>query len=76
MKDLCAVSRPTQGLDMEHAERRLWKVQDVARYLAVGKSWVYDRAASGLLPSLHVGGLLRFDPEAVAAWVRQQPSTR
>jgi excisionase family DNA binding protein len=43
----------------------LWTWRDVARALKVSRSWVYARASSGELPSLRVGGLLRFSPEAV-----------
>ncbi|PTL82534.1 helix-turn-helix domain-containing protein [Vitiosangium sp. GDMCC 1.1324] len=47
---------------------RLWTVKDVSTYLQVSTSWVYQRAASGELPSLKVGGLLRFDPNAIRNW--------
>ena len=43
----------------------LWDAQDVARYLKVSRSWVYQRAEAGLLPCVRVGGLLRFRPESV-----------
>ena len=48
----------------------LWDANDAARYLKVSRSWVYQRAESGLLPCLHVGGLVRFDPEVVRAFAR------
>jgi excisionase family DNA binding protein len=48
----------------------LWNADDVARYLKVSRSWVYQRAESGELPCLHVGGLLRFEPDAVLAFAR------
>jgi excisionase family DNA binding protein len=44
----------------------------VARYLKVSRSWVYHRAEAGLLPYLRVGALLRFEPAAVRAYVREQ----
>ena len=43
----------------------LWDANDVARYLKVSRSWVYQRAEAGLLPCVRIGGLLRFDPRAV-----------
>jgi hypothetical protein len=33
----------------------LWDANDVARYLRVSRSWVYQRAEAGLLPCLRVG---------------------
>ena len=47
----------------------LWDANDVARYLKVSRSWVYQRAEAGLLPYVRVGGLLRFDPESIRAFV-------
>jgi excisionase family DNA binding protein len=49
---------------------RLWNANDVASYLRVSRSWVYQRAESGELPCLHVGGLIRFDPATVRAFAR------
>jgi excisionase family DNA binding protein len=48
----------------------LWSVVDVATYLKASRSWVYQKAEAGLLPCLHLGGLLRFEPTAVRAWAR------
>ena len=47
---------------------RLWDANDVANFLKVSRSWVYQRAEAGLLPHLKVGGLLRFDPEEIRAY--------
>ena len=52
----------------------LWDASDVARYLKVSRSWVYHRAESGELPCLKVGGLLRFDPQAIYAFARGVPA--
>jgi excisionase family DNA binding protein len=47
----------------------LWDARDVARYLKVSRSWVYQKAEAGLLPYLKVGGLVRFVPERIRAYV-------
>lgn len=52
----------------------LWDANDVAAYLKASRSWVYQRAEAGLLPSLRIGGLLRFDPAVVRASVRGELS--
>jgi excisionase family DNA binding protein len=49
---------------------QLWDANDVARYLKVSRSWVYHRAESGELPSFRVGGLRRFDPQAIQSFAR------
>ena len=53
----------------------LWDANDVARYLKVSRSWVYNRAETGLLPCFRVGGLLRFDAETVKTYARHGPSS-
>jgi excisionase family DNA binding protein len=50
----------------------LWDPKDVMLFLKVSRSWVYQRASTGELPCLRVGGLLRFEPEAVRAWARRK----
>ena len=52
----------------------LWDANDVARYIKASRSWVYHQAEAGKLPHLRVGALLRFDPEAVKAFVHGQPA--
>ncbi|HZZ86682.1 MAG TPA: helix-turn-helix domain-containing protein [Anaeromyxobacteraceae bacterium] len=43
----------------------LWTAEDVARWAKTSRSWVYQHAAAGLIPCIKVGGLLRFEPQAV-----------
>jgi excisionase family DNA binding protein len=56
--------------DLADGAPELWDANDTARYLKVSRSWVYQRAESGELPCLHVGGLIRFDPVTVRAFAR------
>jgi excisionase family DNA binding protein len=55
---------------------QLWDAEDVARYLKVSRSWVYHRAESDELPCLKIGGLLRFDPQAIHAFARGESVQR
>ena len=57
-------------LETCEAEDRLWDVADVATYLHVSKSWVYQASASGTLPCVRIGALVRFEPSSLKAWVR------
>jgi excisionase family DNA binding protein len=43
----------------------LWNKDDVAAYLNVSPSWVYQKVAAGLLPHVRIGGLVRFHPELI-----------
>jgi len=53
-----------------HSEEALWTASDVAQYLKLSRSWVYQRAEAGLLPCLRIGGSLRFEPAAIRAFAR------
>lgn len=55
-------------------EATLWDANDVARFLKTSRSWVYQRAQAGQLPCLKVGGLLRFEPAAIRAFIKGQNS--
>jgi excisionase family DNA binding protein len=54
-------------------EWELWTWREVAQRLKVSRSWVYAKAESGALPSLRVGGMLRFDPGAVRRFAQEGP---
>lgn len=46
------------------------KVGELCELLGVDDKHIYRMAARGLLPSFHVGGAVRFDPQEVAKWLR------
>jgi excisionase family DNA binding protein len=46
----------------------LWDAKDVANFLKVSRSWVYQHAEAGTLPSVKIGGLLRFAPDEIRAY--------
>ena len=50
---------------------RLITVKELMRLLGVSRSWVYDAAARGIIPSIRVGSMLRFDLRAIRAWLAQ-----
>jgi hypothetical protein len=55
-----------------HGTDRMWNPADVASFLRVSRSWVYQKAEAGLLPVIRMPGsaLLRFDPETMRAYAR------
>ncbi len=65
---------------MEHQGRTrlgnssgIFALRDVAwmaEFLGVSKSWVYQATASGRLPCVRIGALVRFDPAVIKAWVK------
>lgn len=58
---------------------RLMTVEEVARYLRVRPSTIYEWAKEGKIPAAKVGRLWRFHQEEIETWVRNgglQPSAR
>jgi excisionase family DNA binding protein len=55
----------------------LLKPADVAARLAVSRTWLYDAAKTGRIPSIRIGGEdgpLRFVPEDIDRWLRDARS--
>lgn len=46
------------------------KVSELCELLGVDDKHIYRMAARGALPSFHIGGSVRFDPQEVANWLR------
>jgi len=44
---------------------------ELAELLAVSRITVFKHAAAGRIPSFRVGTCVRFDPKAVANWLRK-----
>jgi predicted DNA-binding transcriptional regulator AlpA len=47
--------------------KKLWSISEVAEYLGVPKSWIYDRTgpeSAETVPHFKIGKYLRFDPES------------
>lgn len=68
-----ARTRRLEGSGMNTVEIlriRLWDARDVARFLKASRNWVYQQAEIGKIPSVRIGGLLRFDPEKIKAIAR------
>jgi excisionase family DNA binding protein len=64
----------TSGINRISGLEPLWTAKDVARFLQCSRDFVYEHAEDGTLPCLRIGGLLRFDPEAVRRWSRGDES--
>lgn len=64
--------RSTMDTDNLEQEEGLWDANDVARFLKASRSWVYQRAQAGQLPCVKIGGLLRFEPAEIRAFIRGQ----
>ncbi|PTL84077.1 helix-turn-helix domain-containing protein [Vitiosangium sp. GDMCC 1.1324] len=63
---------PPMDTDDMQPQEALWDANDVARFVKASRSWVYQRAQAGQLPCVKIGGLLRFEPAAIRAFIRSQ----
>ena len=48
---------------------KLLSVSELAQFLNVPKSWVYDRTYRDAIPHFKIGRLVRFDLEQVLGWL-------
>ena len=51
---------------------RALTAEDLARVLTVSPITIYKAAKQGRIPSFRIASCVRFDPLAVAAWLRSQ----
>ncbi len=62
------------AMDAPNASSRvadpLWTAEDVAAFLRVSLSMVYKLRRQGSLPAVRVGALLRFQPDTVRGFAR------
>lgn len=67
--------KPTSNFLNSHqiSEDHLWTTSDVARFLGCSERQVYNLRKQGL-PSVRAGGLIRFVPSAVNAWLSSNDS--
>ncbi len=52
-------------------EERLWKADDLARYIGCSVREIRNMRWAGL-PAIKFRNLIRFEPEAAKAWLREQ----
>ena len=56
--------------------QKLWSISEMASYLAVSKSWIYDHTqndGTDRIPHFKIGKYLRFDPqsEEFKGWLKR-----
>jgi excisionase family DNA binding protein len=56
--------------EAKNVDESLWDVAELAAFLKVSRSWIYQATAAGNIPSIRIGAALRFEPEAIRAWMR------
>lgn len=54
------------------ASKSALKARDLAEIFGVTQQHIYKVAAKGVIPSFRVGAAVRFDPSAVADWLKEK----
>jgi excisionase family DNA binding protein len=52
--------------------RKAWTAEELAEVLSLSRKHIYKLAKKGRMPSLRIGGAIRFDPHATAAWLESK----
>jgi excisionase family DNA binding protein len=66
-------TRPALGLvDHIRGKPRALTVRELAAVLNVSERQIYKLAAEHRIPGFKIGGSLRFDPVAIALWLREK----
>ncbi len=53
----------------------LLTVEEVAEWLNVPKSWIYDRTRSGTIPCVKIGKYVRFNKDEIEDWLNTNRHT-
>lgn len=54
------------------SRRQALRVSEVATLLAVTNQHIYKMTAKGMIPSLGIAGAIRFDPQDLVNWLKEQ----
>lgn len=56
-------------------EPLLLRVEEAARALQIGRNKVYELAATGEIPSMHIGRQLRIPAKGLRDWIDEQAAS-
>jgi excisionase family DNA binding protein len=66
--------RSSLAVELERMPHAL-RASELAKILSTSKMTIYRRVEQGTIPYFRDGRLIRFDPQAVADWIRSKMST-
>ena len=64
-------TRSSLAIELEKMPHAL-RASELATILATSKMTIYRLVEQGAIPHFRVGGLIRFDPQAIADWLRRK----
>ena len=63
---------PESLASLVRQRRTAWTADELAEVLSLSRKHIYKLAKKGRMPSLRIGGAIRFDPHATAAWLESK----
>jgi len=74
LQSMSAVAKGQPSTLADRIERigRAVTARELAEMLSVSKITIFKQAKAGRIPSFRIGTCVRFDPRAVANWLRAQ----
>jgi excisionase family DNA binding protein len=70
IKSIVATATNGASLSSQIRNRRTaWTAEELADVLCLSRKHIYKLAKRGRMPSLRIGGAIRFDPFATANWL-------
>jgi len=64
-------TRSSLAVELEKMPHAL-RASELAQILSTSKMTIYRLVGQGAIPYFRVGGLIRFDPQAIADWLRRK----
>ncbi|CAN5750817.1 hypothetical protein BH10ACI4_BH10ACI4_16990 [soil metagenome] len=58
--------------DAIRRRKKAWTAEELADLLSLSRKHIYKLAKQQRMPSIRMGGAIRFDPEAVANWLENR----
>ncbi len=59
-------------VEILEGRKQALRVREVADLFSVTPQHIYKMAASGRIPSFRISGSVRFDPDELAAWLKEK----
>ena len=69
--NLNSSTEPLSLADRIERMRRALTAAELAEMLTVSRITIFKQAKAGRIPSFRIGACVRFDPRAVAQWLRR-----
>ena len=68
------MNKQNESASFDLSNQRLSNAEEVARFLGVPVSWIYERTRRNAIPMIRLGKYVRFNIVEIAAWAKADRS--